>query len=222
MIELEFASRLVEWRAERPLLAALARFAADSYMLKGAILVALALAVVSDGKERFLVAKDHFIPRIATAALVAIFAGRILQMALPHRNRPFVELSPHLGESGFGLESSFPSDHALYMVCLATAIFLRNRTLGGFAIIWTAFAILTPRIFLNLHYPSDIAVGAAIGALLGYAAIRTPLPKSAAMRLAAVDRQAGVLFYPLAFLFAYSAATNFEDLRGAAAVLLAN
>ena len=220
MSEYELSAMLEAWRTQPSLLIQVMQFVAGSYMLKGAILVALAIGVVAPSRERLLTACDYFIVRLSVAAFTAAAIGRALQIFLPHRDRPFVAFQGGDWRSSFALESSFPSDHGVYMTCIAMAIFLKNRTLGGFALLWTILAILTPRVLLNFHYPSDVIIGAALGAVIGWIAIRTPISPRAARLIRAADRELSVLIYPLAFIFAYSATTNFEDLRGFVAALL--
>lgn len=71
-------------------------------------------------------------------------------------------------------EWSFPSNHAANMAAVATVVFLMGRFpswlvrgLFGLALI-TGFS----RIYLAQHYPFDILVGYALGALVAYTVIR--------------------------------------------------
>jgi membrane-associated phospholipid phosphatase len=58
---------------------------------------------------------------------------------------------------------SFPSDHAALFVSISVGILLIHRSLGSLAMIWTIVVILLPRIISGMHWPADIAAGAAIG-----------------------------------------------------------
>jgi undecaprenyl-diphosphatase len=63
--------------------------------------------------------------------------------------------------------SSFPSKHATISFLLATFVFLLNKKLG---FLFLVFAVLvsTGRVFVGVHYPSDILVGAIFGILIGF------------------------------------------------------
>jgi undecaprenyl-diphosphatase len=60
---------------------------------------------------------------------------------------------------------SFPSGHTLHAVCFAVLATAHLPMLGWIAI---PFAVLVAgsRMVLGLHYPSDVAVGGVIGALI--------------------------------------------------------
>ncbi len=62
---------------------------------------------------------------------------------------------------------SFPSNHALNNFAAATFLW---RLFPKFKWVFfiTAFFVALSRVYLGLHYPSDIAVGAIIGATFGY------------------------------------------------------
>ncbi len=97
------------------------------------------------------------------AALVAIVSRGILTEIirfLYDRPRPFVALgfSPLVGESG----ASFPSGHAAFFFALGFVIFLINRHWGYWFLSLSLLNGLA-RIFVGVHYPSDILGGILIG-----------------------------------------------------------
>ncbi|OXH87894.1 phosphoesterase, partial [Burkholderia multivorans] len=76
--------------------------------------------------------------------LVALATGRVLAHALPFRVRPIYNPDLHLHFPSVGLRaatlqnwSSFPSDHAMLWMAIATGIFIIARRIGVFALLYT-------------------------------------------------------------------------------------
>ena len=68
-------------------------------------------------------------------------------------------------------DPSFPSGHAASSFAVATAIFCCNKKWGVLALLAAALMGFT-RLYLFVHYPTDVLAGAVIGALCGYLAWR--------------------------------------------------
>jgi len=83
------------------------------------------------------------------------------------RPRPFLELGTCLFASRPD-NSSFPSGHMLTAACMATLLCLYNKEkwLWFIAIAFALFVGYT-RIFLGVHFPSDILGGSILGYLMG-------------------------------------------------------
>ena len=62
--------------------------------------------------------------------------------------------------------SSFPSTHSAWAFGAATAIFMRHRKLGAAAYAVAAL-IAFSRMYMFLHFPTDVLFGAAMGMALG-------------------------------------------------------
>ena len=85
------------------------------------------------------------------------------------RDRPFVvneEFKQFLINIGLELPegTSFPSGHAFSSFLCATLLFLYNKKLG-YLTFPLAFLIALSRVYLCVHYPTDVLAGALIGVL---------------------------------------------------------
>src|SRR3954454_16804206 len=78
------------------------------------------------------------------------------------RKRPVIEDLPHLMATPTGL--SFPSSHSTSSFAAARAY---GRLLPQGPLYGAAAAMALSRLYLGVHYPSDIAAGAALGTALG-------------------------------------------------------
>jgi hypothetical protein len=99
--------------------------------------------------------------RATTAVGAAYGISTSIKLAVGRR-RPAVEDLPHLMATPTGL--SFPSSHATSSFAAARAF---GRLLPAPALYVAAIAMGISRLYLGVHYPSDVAAGAALGTVLG-------------------------------------------------------
>ena len=82
--------------------------------------------------------------------------------AIHSNNQPFAELSNVNQLIGHAIDNSFPSDHAIefFSICITFLLFKKNLRY-----VWLAIAILVSisRVWVGVHYPADILVGAILG-----------------------------------------------------------
>lgn len=112
------------------------------------------------------------------AALLAEIANMPLREFVD-RPRPFV-VHPEVHVLVQGKDDpSFASDHALLTMSIAVALLLVDRQLGAIAVL---VAVLQgfARLYVGVHYPTDVLGGFALGALIALAlsplALRALLP----------------------------------------------
>jgi undecaprenyl-diphosphatase len=155
---------------------------------------------------------------VLIAVLVALALNRALASALPHRVRPLQ--APDLAftapagvpSSAFSDLSAFPSDHAVMFLGLALGVLAVSRLAGSLLLVHACVVVLLPRLYLGLHWPSDLLAGLALALVcVGsglYWARRTDAP---AWIASWADRRPGP-FYALFLLMGLGFATLFQPL----------
>lgn len=130
--------------------------------------------IIAAGAIAFFVGKKH----LKITALIFISAFTITKYSytaiklLVQRPRPFQTLSdvrlilgPHGGYS-------FPSGHSTVSFCLAAVIAMRYPK-ARYPVFIAAALVALSRVYVGVHYPSDILVGAFFGTFIGYIVTRT-------------------------------------------------
>lgn len=149
-------------------------------------------------------------------SLATLFIARFMALLLPFRTRPYTNPDLHfvtITEGALRTWSSFPSDHAVLAFALATTIYRISPRLGVWAFLHATVFICLPRLYLGMHYPSDLAVGALIGVLLVLITIRIPASRVASGALLKIERHWPQWFYATGFLILFEISEMFDSLR---------
>ena len=129
-----------------------------------------------------------FGPRLRRAAVAAgLSAGLALLVAhflaaAVDRSRPFVDHPLAHNFLSHSTDPGFPSDHATGAFAIAFALVLRDRLVGGIALVF-ALVLSFGRVALGAHYPSDVFAGAILG-LAGALVLWIPALRERVDRLA--------------------------------------
>ena len=110
------------------------------------------------------------------AAILARFGLTELIRLLWNRPRPFIGNHINLFFN-YSASSSFPSGHAAFFFALSTVVLLYNKKVHPLPKFWwgtgllfflVSFLISIARVFVGIHWPSDIFAGAVIGIFSGW------------------------------------------------------
>ncbi len=119
----------------------------------------------------FIKRHDHIRPReIIIHALCAVGIGfliRELITVIQFRARPFVAIGFEPLIALRFVDSSFPSNHATIAFALAVTV-LRYDRLWGAVFLTAACMVAFGRVFVGVHYPSDVLGGALLGSFAAY------------------------------------------------------
>ena len=139
---------------------ALAFFRLVSRLGDGPFWFALAAGLALFGGTASLVA----VLRMSLVGIAAALVSRWLK-GWANRARPF-SADPGISAGGQALDPwSFPSGHTLHACAFHGVLVVDPPWLALALVPWTV-AIALSRVVLGLHYPSDVAAGAAIGTAL--------------------------------------------------------
>lgn len=117
---------------------------------------------------------------LTAIAVASLLANQVGKRVLP-RARPLPEDVPLIRRARMPGSTSFPSGHAASAAAFAIGVSLEAPELAV-PLGVTAAAVGFSRVYTGVHYPADVAVGAALGAGVALAQHRLAGPVSAAWR----------------------------------------
>jgi undecaprenyl-diphosphatase len=152
-------------------------------------------------------------------SVLAIAVGRAAALLLPHRVRPLhaeewdLRLPASVDPGLLDGWSSFPSDHAVLYAALAAGFWMVDRRAGLLAAAYALVVIAFARVYLTLHYPTDILGGAVVG--VGVCLVlMPPLARLAQWaRLPHAAERWPELAHPLLFVALFQIASMFNSAR---------
>ena len=193
-------------------------FISENHLIKGAVLIAILWWGWFKPNKNQLCIRIHIISTIL-GCFLAIAIAKSLVVLLPFRPRPLhnegldILLPYGVNPSHFEGATSLPSDHAALFYALSAGMFFISRGTGILAIVYTTLFIAFPRVYLGLHYPTDISLGAGIGIAACLLCNLTVINEKVSRPISGWSASRPELFYPAFFLISYQIADIFENSR---------
>jgi len=184
-------------------------------VLKGSLFMGI-VGVLWYWPDKNMPRRREMLLTMILAVALSLVVNRFTSMLLPYRDRPMYSIGANAPtfEWHADLEhwSSFPSDNATYLFAIAASLWLISRWWGVLFGVFAAFAALA-RVYLGIHYPSDIVVGALIGIATSLAINREAVRKAIAAPILSFETRYPPYFYGLFFLALAELSGGFPNTR---------
>src|SRR6185437_14477545 len=168
-------------------------------VLKGSLFMGI-VGVLWYWPDKKMTRRREIILTIILAVAVSLVLNRIVSMLMPYRDRPMYSVGANAPSFPWHADlehwSSFPSDNATYLFAIAAGFWLISNRWGFVFGVFAACATLA-RVYLGIHYPGDILVGALIGIVTSLAVNRDSIRQLIAAPLLAWESRYPAWFYGL-------------------------
>ena len=115
----------------------------------------------------FIIKKEYKTIKPYIINIILVYIVSYIIKFLVHRPRPSLEFLPLIIKTGYSSVFSFPSGHAIAAFSILPFLKTKNEKITWFII---ALLIALSRLYLGVHYLSDILAGAFFGLLFAYSA----------------------------------------------------
>ena len=155
------------------------------------------------------------------AVPLSLVLNRAVSTLVPFRDRPVYGVGGNSPSVDYPIDlenwSSFASDHATFMFAIAAGFWLISKQWGLlFGLVGAIVAL--GRVFVGIHYPSDILAGALIGIGTTLTLDRELVRKRIAAPLLGLKSRYPSYFYGLLFLGLAELSVGFPNTRRIAVV----
>jgi undecaprenyl-diphosphatase len=160
------------------------------------------------------------------AVAFSILAARLIASVTPFEVRPMHASdigyrAPLFAERDYLFEpwSGFPSNQATMMFSLATGFWFASRLAGILVGLFSIIAVVA-RVYLGIHYPGDVFVGALLGIGITALLMSHPIRATLASPFISLEKRLPAFFYGSLFVILFEAGNMFSATRRIGAAVI--